>query len=62
MLTTSATERLSITEAAVLTGRDNSILELAMRRGELRYVLSGSRRAVRTSPGWVSDWLRRGRR
>jgi hypothetical protein len=54
--------RISVSEAAILSGHDVGIIEMAMKRGELPYVLSGSRRLVRTTPAWVSDWLRgRGR-
>jgi hypothetical protein len=54
--------RISVSEAAILAGRDRGVVELAIKRGELPYVRSGARRVVRTTPAWVNDWVRgRGR-
>lgn len=52
-----STTRISISEAAVLTGRRATTVEKAMQQGDLRYVLSGADRRIRTTPEWVGGWV-----
>jgi hypothetical protein len=56
-----ATMRISVPEAAAMTQQHPSIIEGAMQRGELRFVLSGASRRVRTTPEWVGRWVEAGR-
>ncbi len=51
-----AITRLTLQEAALLSGRSLALLEEAAERRELAFVLSGSVRRLRTTPNWVFVW------
>lgn len=50
------TTRITLQEAALLSGCGLSALEEAAERRELCCVLSGAARRLRTTPGWVFVW------
>ena len=49
-------ERLCAPQAEHVVGQPRTVIEAAIRNGELRHVFVGRRRAPRTTLGWLHEW------